>query len=291
MERELWLILYRLAQDAGPVRYWEMVRFSDSQIVGVYLWAVLHDRAVSWACDPRNWPAGLWKGKLPSQPTMSRRLRTVEVQFLLQQMENTLASLQPEGFAYVLDGKPLSVGTHSKDPDAHWGRAGAGYAKGYKLHAIYGRGAVPLEWELASLNVSEIEVASRLIPLLERGGGYLLADKLFDSNSLHALATANGYQLVAARRSPGLGFGHRRQDPGRLRCIQLLESAFGQNLYRHRNQIERQFGWLTNHAAGLAPIPAWVRRSDRVRLWVQAKIIIHAAYVHINHVPCPQAVA
>ena len=291
MERELWLALYRLARRCDPAPYWELVRYFDYHVVGVYLWAVLHDRPVSWACDPINWPKRLWRGKLPSQSTMSRRLRTTEVQCLLNRIENALAALSGSGWVWMVDGKPLVVGTHSRDTDATWGRAGRGYAKGYKLHAIYGRGPIPGAWELVPLNESETEVARRLVPLLKRGGGYLLGDKAFDSNPLHTAANACGYQLVAERKRPGTGLGHRRHSPGRLRSIQLLRTKFGQHLYRCRDNIERQFGWLTNHGAGLAPLPAWVRRPHRVRLWVQAKLIIHAAYVYLHSSPTTPAVA
>jgi hypothetical protein len=289
MERELWLALYNLARRCDPSPYWELVRFFDHHIVGVYLWAVLHDRPVSWACDPANWPKRLWRGTLPSQSTMSRRLRTAEVQCLLNRIEKTLVALGGSGLVLIVDGKPLIVGTHSKDTDATWGRAGRGYAKGYKLHAIYGRGPLPVAWEVAPLNESEPEVARRLIPLLKRGGGYILGDKAFDSNPLHA--SACGYQLVAERKRPGTGLGHRRHSPGRLRSIQLLHTKFGQDLYRCRDDVERQFGWLTNHGAGLAPLPAWVRRPHRVRLWVQAKLLIHAAYVYLHSPSTTTAIA
>jgi hypothetical protein len=291
MERELWWALYKVAEDCDASPYWERVKFFDHEIVGVFLWAVVHDRPVSWACDPSNWPKGLWKGKLPSQSTLSRRLRTTEVQRLLSQMEGQYAALERPGFVLLVDGKPLVVGTYSKDHDSAWGRAGRGYAKGYKLHAIYGRGVVPLAWDVAPLNVSEPEVAARCVSHLERGGGYLLGDKAFDSNPLHDVASSRGYQLVAERKRPSTGLGHRRHSPSRLRCIDLLRTEFGQDLYRCRDDVERKFGWLTTHAGGLAPLPAWIRRSHRVRLWVQGKLLTHAAYVYSISPNSPLAAA
>lgn len=53
-------------------------------------------------------------------------------------MEQHLIQLQQTGFVTVVDGKPLTIGSHSKDPDAAWGPVGKSYAKGYKLHAVYG---------------------------------------------------------------------------------------------------------------------------------------------------------
>ncbi len=253
----------------------------------VFLWAALHERPTSWACRHENWPVGLWpREKLPSQPTMSRRLATTEVQRLMYLMEQYLARLRPAGIVTVVDGKPLVVGSHSKDPDCAWGRAGRGYAKGYKLHAIYGVAPLPLAWEIAPLNISEPEVAARLIPALARGG-YILGDKAYDSNPLHDVALHWGHQLVAERKRPKDGLGHRKHSPGRLRSIALLRNKFGKSLYHCRDAIERCFGWLTNHGGGLLPLPNWVRRQHRIRCWVQAKLILHAIYVYLYRlVPC-----
>ena len=215
---------------------------------------------------------------------MSRRLGTTEVQRLLHLMEQHLLQLRQGGFVNVVDGKPLVVGSYSKDPDSAWGRGGSGQAKGYKLHAIYGSAPLPLRWEITPMNVSETDTAARLLPTFN-GGGYLLGDKLYDSNPLHDVALSNGYQLVAQRKRPQAGLGHRRHSSGRIRSMELLRNDFGTALYRCRNNIERNFGWLTSHAGGLLPLPSWVRRLPRVRSWVQAKLIIHAIYVYLAHPP------
>jgi len=75
VERELWIALYRMLRAAArraprPKR----VRVGDAVIVAVYVWAALHDRPVSWATRPCNWPRELLDFALPSQSTMSRRL-------------------------------------------------------------------------------------------------------------------------------------------------------------------------------------------------------------------------
>jgi hypothetical protein len=257
------------------------------EIVMVCIWAVLHERPISWACKTENWPEGLWpRKKLPSQPTMSRRLGTTEVQRLLYVMERYLIKLHDQGgLVTVVDGKPLIVGSHSKDPDCKWGRVGhRSFAKGYKLHAIYGSAALPLCWEIAPLNAGESEIAARLLPALQRGG-YLLGDKQYDSNPLHETALRLGYQLVAERKRPKTALGHRPHSAGRIRSMTLLQNEVGKALYRCRDAIERYFGWLTNHACGLSPLPNWVRRDHRVRCWVQVKLIIHAIYVYIVHPP------
>jgi hypothetical protein len=222
---------------------------------------------------------------------MSRRLQTTEVQRLIHQIGVRMAAAQGNrGWVSMVDGKPLLVGAHSKDPDAKWGHVRRGWAKGYKLHAIYGNGCMPLSWEVASLNVAEPEVAARMIPSLKGGGGYILGDKAYDSNPLHDAALAHGYVLVAQRKRPRAGLGHRRHSSGRLRCIDLLRREFGQALYHLREDIERQFAWLTNHGGGLAPLPNWVRRHHRVQLWVHAKLLVHAVYVYLHSRSPPLAV-
>jgi hypothetical protein len=220
---------------------------------------------------------------------MSRRLATTQVQGLLTEMETRLTASERGGLFLVVDGKPMLVGSHSKDPDACWGHVRRGWAKGYKLHAVYGPARLPLCWEVTALNTAESCVAERLIPALGRGGGYILGDSSYDSNHLHDTALACGRQLVAKRKRPNAGLGHRRHSPGRLRSIELLHSNFGRSLFAERDTIERKFGWLTNHAAGLAPLPNWVRRLPRVRLWTQAKLIVDAMYDRQKNKPPPIA--
>lgn len=222
---------------------------------------------------------------------MSRRLQTTEVQKLLADMEEQMAALDGGGFVMLVDGKPLLVGSHSKDPDARWGRVRRGWAMGYKFHAVYGAGSMPLSWEVTPLNEAEPDVAARLFPSIRRGGGYILGDSAFDSNPLHDVALAAGCQLVAQRKRPHSGLGHRRHSPGRLRSIALLQQDFGKALYAFREQVERHFGWLSNHGAGLAPLPNWVRRLPRVRQWIQAKLLVHFSYVALTSTPPLLAVA
>ena len=105
---------------------------------------------------------------------------------------------------------------------------------------------------------------------------------------LFDLAAVEGFQLVTkktASRSRG-GLGHRRQSPSRVRSIELLRTSFGQALYKQRSAIECRFGTLTCVGGGLGPLPAWVRRFQRVRNWVQAKIILSGLrwlYLHEPH--------
>ena len=119
----------------------------------------------------------------------------------------------------ILDGKPLGVATHRADADATMGRGIGGFAKGYKLHAIWGIEPMPLAWSVRPLNVSEVTEARTLIPQLT-GEGYLLADANYDRNVLYDQAAACGHQLIAQRQSPGTPPGRRRRTTGNERAPQ-----------------------------------------------------------------------
>jgi hypothetical protein len=262
------------ASSYAPARH----RFSDALIVGVYFWAAVHDRPVCWACAATNWPDDLRPARMPSQSQMSRRLRTEGVIELMSRLDTlVLERDRPEGWASLLDGKPLPVASHSRDRDAAWGRGAGGRAKGYKLHARHGPGGRVLDWAVMPMNHDERTVAERM--LRERPAvGYVLADKNYDSNRLHRCVTAGGAQLVAPRRyGAHRGLGHGKQEPGRLRSRDLLEntvSTFGRELHAERRAIERDFGYLASTSGLLTHLPAWVRTLPRVTLWVRAKLIL-----------------
>jgi hypothetical protein len=286
MERELWLQLYRLLRDAAPrLPRRKRLRFGETLVVAVYLWAALHDRPVCWATQRRNWPRDLPPFELPSQSTMSRRLRGDRVAALMAALHERLGTGagQPP-LVKVMDAKPLPVGAYSIARDARWGRGVRGQVRGYKLHALYGEGPLPLAWEVVPMNASEQRVARRLMRHLA-GGGYVLADSVYDVNDLYARAAAANHQLLARRKRPRGGLGHRPHHPARLRAIEMLEGprpAFGRRLYALRGTVERRFGRLTNFGGGLAPLPNWVRTLPRVRLWVHAKLLIDAVRWHVR---------
>jgi hypothetical protein len=294
MEGELWGAVYRLVlEEASRRERRKRVRYSDAAVLGVFLWAAVHDRPVCWACDARNWPPHLRWRALPSESRMSERLRTLSVLQLLGAVLERLASLAPPPLVRAVDGKPLPVGGHSKDRDADWGRsAGGAWEKGYKMFDVWGGGVVPECWTLGPMNQPEPNVArEELVPALAAGGrvGYLLGDALFDSNPLHEACRSRGIQLVAPRKKPGTGLGHGRggHSPSRLRSIALLESpapgdlpaagrsAFARDLYAMRADIERRLGNLCSFGGGLAPLPAWVRTPRRIARWVAAKLVIN----------------
>ena len=281
MERQLWKKIVKLMEGIGKLHGNGMFTFSDAVIVKTWLWAVIHDRPVSWACQRCNWPICERKWQLPSESTMSRRLRSKGVKRLLEQIEKlALKSGQTQSLIWAVDGKPLPISGHSQDRQAGYGRAVGGKAKGYKIHAIVGQNGCIPHWRLAPMNKDERVMARRMLTQTKIQG-YLLADSNYDSNKLHQQCDDHrNLQLVSPRRcGPGRGLGHRKHAAGRLRSMEILEHHtpdFGNQLFALRRAIERYFGNLTNWSAGLTHLPPWVRTYKRVHRWVQTKIIINA---------------
>jgi IS5 family transposase len=280
MERELWPLLYRHLQEAANGFSQKYVHYQPWVLIAVFLWAALHDRPVCWACQGRNWATtSLRPPRLPSAATMSRRIDRVGVGLLWRRLEERLRGDGHPARVAFLDGKPLVISGVSKDPDAGYGRAAGGYAKGYKLHTVWSNRPLPEAWEVTPMNTCEKAVARRLIGQLDYGG-YLLADGNYDASDLYDRAWRQGYQLVAAhRKGKNPGRGHHYQSPHRRRSIALLHSPFGRALYRLRGRVERSFGNAVSFGGGLSSLPAWVRGLDRVRTWVWAKLLINAVRI------------
>lgn len=276
MERELWVALYFLCQEFDRSKGNAFYR--DWEIAVIYFWAVIHDRPTSWACQRNNWESSSIPVRLPNQSTLSRRLRTANIDQLIESVFEHFTVFTLLRRYLCIDGKPLTIGDHSRDPDARNGWAGFGFAKGYKLHAIWGNGPIPLCFEVTSLNVGEAKVARKLIGQLDHRA-YIVGDRQYDSNPLHEVAREQNCQLIAEQKNrTGRLAGNRKHSPNRIKCFEILKTPKGQRLLKYRDQIERRFGKLTCHGAGLGPLPAWVRTIQRVKLWVKAKLIINAIH-------------
>jgi hypothetical protein len=284
MEAKVYRALLKiLSSIAHPPRgAWR--QFNDRWIIMVYLWSVINDRPVSWACDEQNWEKDQLDRPLPSNGTMSRRLRTVGVLQLMERLQMTLTDASPTPLVKTVDSKPMVVGAYSKDKDAKRGRLSERlFARGYRLHALCHDRTVR-SWLIAPMNLHDSQVAPQLLDRLEGGGGYAVADNAYDTNHCHAHAAAADHQLVAP---PRFGNRHVRDArgnlPQRLRTLDLLASPlercgepnrFGIALYNLREKAESCFGELS--IKGLNYLPAWVRGPRRVALYAAAKLTLHA---------------
>lgn len=283
MERELWKILSssitRLDRACVLGRYTHSV----GRIVRVYLWAVLHDRPVSWACERRNWAGVKPPAKLPDQSCVSRRMKhDPRTQRMLSHLADTLSGGDQRTLVRYLDGKPLAISKHSRDTQATFGRGAGGKDRGYKLHAVYAEDNRPIAWSVTPLNHNEHHAA---LPLIDNAltPGYLLADANYDANHLYQHAGDRAVQLLTPRRyRHAKGLGHHRHSEHRREAIRRLDapSPFARQLLTQRRRIETRFAHLTNFGGGLTHLPPWVRGLRRVRLWVAAKITIRLARDH-----------
>jgi Transposase DDE domain len=279
MERELWPPLYHLVMRAGRTLRLIDVTYQPHIVVLVFFWAALHDRPVRWACDERNWATTtLRPARIPSAATMSRRLRRLDTALLMRKLVDLARGEGDPRLIAVVDAKPLPVGGASGDPEARCGRGAGMWARGYKLYAVWAGRPAPEAHRVYAMNASEDKVAEEMVGQLG-WGGYLLGDGEYDANGVFDAAGAAGYQLLAPREDPQSGLGHHYQSPYRLRCIALLGSRFGREIYRLRGSIERRYGVLTSFGCGLSPLPAWVRHRDRVWLWTSAKLVINAVRI------------
>jgi hypothetical protein len=293
MERQLFAVLFQWLFQIGSTHQLGKKQFSDVTIVGVLIWAALHDRPIFWACQDINWPADrAYLLQLPSPATMSRRLKSYQVLLLLEQFASFLRDFFPRHLLKIADSKPMIVGPCSKDKDARRGYAAGEMAKGYKICSLLDAGGAFDAWRLEPLNTADSHGAMRLLQNYP-GPGYIVADCIFDSNPLYQTAGNAGWQLIAKPQKPDAASrGHRRQSPFRLRGLDLLANplaacgqctSFGQDLMRLRDTIERRFGFLGNFGGGLAPLPNWVRRPHRVVVWIHAKLMIAAVRDILNH--------
>lgn len=279
MERELFALLMRVLLTLPGARTRPpKCTFTRQQVLAVALWAALHDRPISWATKRENWPFHDRRRRLPSNATMSRRLREPRMVELIDELIAALHVETPDAVTLIIDGRPLAIARHSADPDAEFGWALGGKAKGYKLHAIVDSCGNCRAYRLAPLNVSEQAMAREMLAEIDvRGARTLLADANYDANELYEIAGNRGVQMLAERRySKARGVGHHWHSAHRLRAIELMKDD--SEALHGRRFVESCFGTQGNVVGGLGPLPNHVRRLERVRRWVALKLAIDAAH-------------
>lgn len=278
MERELWKKVYPMVIKTANGSSIKRASFDNARIVLTYLWAVLHDRPIFWACQKSNWPIYDRRTALPTPSTMSRRMRTKGFQTLLCAVEHSFTEKMPNHLCRWIDAKPLPIGGSSGDKQAGYGRAAGCKAKGYKLYAIADAYKGFIHWSVEPMQFNEARVATGLISSMATPG-YLIGDTAYDSNRLYDLAAEKSIQLIAPKRMPLCGPGQKKKhSPYRLRAIELARKPFGIDLAKSRDEIDRMFGQLSTFACGLKPLPNWVRTKFRVENWVCGKMIFFNAW-------------
>jgi hypothetical protein len=274
MEDRLWSIIVSALPD-DKVKSGQT--YSDRVVVLVVLWAAIHDRPMCWACEPTNWPASRLPARLPHASTISRRSRQPEFSQVVEvALARLCGQLRSPLQDVMIDGMPLLISDYSRDPDAANGRAYRGFAKGYKLHAVIDLRGTVLAHEVRSLNVNERRPAHTLLTRLPHGVRRVFADGNYDSSKLQAHLLPLGVRLYSPPRERPVG---PRSHPRRRILRRLYQHPLGQRIENRREHIERQFGLMGNYGCGLKGLPHWVRRQHRVKRWLDAKLLIHHAFL------------
>lgn len=285
MDKDTWTLLRNAVRsaDRSVPRYGRKTKYSDQLIVKMYLWTVAHDRPRCFATDRDSYSTHFRPRSLPSNSQFCRRLHSRRVGEMIAHVSDRMAqpprSSEPTTMAYI-DGKPLPVSESSKDPDARSGRGDGKFSRGYKLHALAtADGRIPL-FCVRSMNEAETRVArERLLPHAPPRA-IVLADGNYDSKYLYRIVHKRGSQfftplkMVKKRRRPWSA----KDEPRRLAYEMWTKRPDdAKELYQQRTEIERIFSRATCYGGGLGPLPSWVRRIDRVTMWVAVKLAIYHA--------------
>lgn len=275
MEGQVWVIVEELLSSIE--RKPSYCVFGDREILRVTLWAVLHDRPMSWACRSENWLDTLRPERLPDDSTLSRRWKRPDLQESARALHEAGVRRFDESSRYtIVDGRPLPVGGCTKDPDARAGRAAGGMGIGYKMHTLVSLKHMILSYEIRPMNEAEQTVALDLVDRIPASSTRVLGDGNYDSMKLHDRLKAAGKKLYTPIRQNRVG---KRQQPRRLQLLRLGQRAIGRRIEKTRATIERTFGQETNLAIGFKGLPAWARRPRRVHRWMWGKNFLHNVWL------------
>jgi hypothetical protein len=286
MDAKIWKLICRAIRSADRriPRNGRRPKYTDQQIVKMYLWSAGHDRPLCWACN-RNHYATIYRPRqLPSISQFCRRVKMSRIQQLLESVDSYFLRHQTPAEVAFFDGKPLVVSEYSKDPDAKIGYAEGRMRRGYKLHGFVTQDGWIAGFAIHSLNVGEPNTARSLLDAIIPGT-LVLADGNYDSGPLYqAIADRQSLLLTRLRSTARSEKQMKRMCPARRAAVILWEDYTDvcEETMKTRDEVERIFGALTCFGGGLAPLPAWVRRLPRVRRWVTAKIIIYHARLFIR---------
>jgi hypothetical protein len=274
MEDRLWSIVLRIVPESKPDA---RRRYSDRRILLVILWAVLHDRPISWACRAEHWPVRASREALPHPSTVSRRSRSASLRAAFAAAQAAfVAELREPSQIAVVDGKPLLVSDYSRDPDATNGHSMRRFGRGYKLHAAVDERGVVLASEVLPINVQERAAAARIVPSLAGQVRRVFADGNYDGAPLHRRLEGTGLKLYCPLIN---NYAGPRTHPRRKVLYRLMNHAIGEKIAVAREHVERRFALLGNLGFGLKGLPNWVRRLHRVRQWVEHKLLLYHAYM------------
>jgi hypothetical protein len=171
------------------------------------------------------------------------------------------------------------------DPEAKTGHGNGRFSRGYKRHALTESTGKVRGFHLTAMNGGEPRVARRHLAPHVPAGAEVLADGSDDAAPLYTAIDPQGATLLTPQKKI-----RRTERAWRTTCPprrQAMEDwrdrpRQTQQRYDRRGRVELTFSALTIFAGGLAPLPAWVRRLDRDRLWGTAKITLYHARLKLQ---------
>lgn len=290
MDKDCWKLLVAAIRSADrrTPRAGRRPFYSDRRIVKMYFWCVAHDRPLCWACERSSYGPMFRPSRLPSISQFCKRLKTRRIGRMIELVHERLTRTDAPASLVFIDGKALPISESSKDPDARVGRGNGMFSRGYKMHALGASDGRVLAFYVGPLNEGEPRIAREHLAAHAPPGSVVLADGNYDSKDLYTAIEQRGAVLLTPqKRNAGSEAAMRRTSPARRRAMLLWRARpeLMRRVYALRGQIERTFSALTCFGGGLGPLPAWVRRRQRVTRWVTAKVAIYNARVILRTSP------
>jgi hypothetical protein len=281
MDRRIWSIITKVIVKVNRriQRCGRRPRYSDVLIARMYFWSVGHDRPLCWACHRQQYTTVFRPRCLPSRSQFCRRVRTSRIQAIIGAINEELTQRDRPAAVGYFDGKSLPVSSNTRDPDAKKGYADGSFRRGYKLHAFATEDGRIARFCVESMNTGEPNTARQLTDRIP-AGCMVLADANYDSVKLYQAVRDRGAWLLTPLKGHAKSAQQLRYMPLARKWVLGLwqrRPKVCKEALRHRYQIERIFSALTCFGGGLSPLPGWVRRLERVRRWVAAKIVFYHA--------------
>jgi hypothetical protein len=284
MDRHVWKSVVNAVRSADrrTPRTGRRSKFTDPQILKMLLWSIAHDRPLCWACDRRHYTGRFRPKQLPSISQFCRRVKTQRIEQMLLAAQDYLVRREEPAGRLFFDGKALPIGDFSRDPDARDGFGSGKLQRGYKLHALGTADERIVDFRVLPLNRGEPDTARELAPSIPPQA-LVLADSNYDSSLLYQAVQDRGSVLITPLKGRARSAGQlRKMSLARRSAIELWDTypEICEHVQGWRDQIERIFSALCGYGGGLSPLPAWVRRVDRVRRWVTGKVILYNARIY-----------
>ncbi len=111
MSSHVWRLVYQSLRRVNRriPKQGRACQYSDTLIVGMYLWTVFHDRPLCWAVDRSNYSSLFRPRKLLSRSQFGRRIKSARCQMLLEALNRELASVDDVPNIFLMDSRVILI--------------------------------------------------------------------------------------------------------------------------------------------------------------------------------------